>query len=115
MLGELPLALAWPIGTEPGSLRHAFGFGDGCVCTSRLRAIDAARKWGLDFARLGSVEAIVGCVSAGLGVTLLPRALLRNAEIETSSVPPLRLVLAYRVERQLEALRIAQSLRESMS
>lgn len=113
-LGELPLALAWRYDKDPEKLQQAFVFGEGCVCTDRLRSINVSRNWGLEFTRLGSLEAIVGCVSAGLGVALLPRAVLHRPELELSGIPPLRLVLAYRIERQLDAIQLARSLRASL-
>jgi LysR family transcriptional regulator, cell division regulator len=113
-LGELPLALAWRFDSTPEKFQQAFVFGEGCVCTDRLRSIDASRNWGLEFTRLGSLEAIVGCAAAGLGVALLPRAVLRHPELELSSVAPLRLILVYKIERQLDAIQLARSIRANL-
>jgi DNA-binding transcriptional LysR family regulator len=49
----------------------------GCSYRERLQAILARHgAVGLRQLEFGTLEAIVGCVSAGLGITLLPRALI---------------------------------------
>jgi LysR family transcriptional regulator, cell division regulator len=55
--------------------------GPGCAYRSRLEDL-LARRGVTAAARMefGTIEAIVGCVEAGLGVTLLPRGLLEDAD-----------------------------------
>lgn len=56
----------------------------GCSYRARLEAVLAAR--GLPTVRLvefGSLDAILGCVAAGIGVTLLPRAVVQAAATDT--------------------------------
>jgi len=49
----------------------------GCSYRQRLEAVFARRGLvGLKTLEFGTLEAIVGCIGAGLGVTLLPRALM---------------------------------------
>jgi DNA-binding transcriptional LysR family regulator len=54
--------------------------GPGCSYRQRLEDL-LARRGIIGFSRLefGTLEAIIGCVSAGLGVTLLPRSVLESA------------------------------------
>jgi DNA-binding transcriptional LysR family regulator len=55
----------------------------GCSYRQRLEEILARRGVGdVRMLEFGTVEAILGCVTAGLGVTLLPRSLVRVAERE---------------------------------
>ena len=52
----------------------------GCSYRRKLEEILAARGvTGLRILEFGTIETILGCVAAGLGVTLLPRALAREA------------------------------------
>jgi DNA-binding transcriptional LysR family regulator len=55
----------------------------GCSYRQRLDEILARRGVGdVRMLEFGTIEAILGCVAAGLGVTLLPRSLVRVAERE---------------------------------
>jgi DNA-binding transcriptional LysR family regulator len=55
----------------------------GCSYRQRLEEILARRGVGdVRMLEFGTIEAILGCVAAGLGVTLLPRSLVRMAERE---------------------------------
>lgn len=48
-------------------------------CSYRQRLLDWLRKEGIQIAQIneyGSFEAIIGCVAAGMGISLLPRAVL---------------------------------------
>jgi len=98
-LDPLPLALATAAGLDPHLVSHAFGFGDGCVCSTRMRAIANRNGWTMKFSELGSLDAIIGCVTAGLGVAVLPRAVLEHRDLELATVPPLKLVMIHRPER----------------
>jgi DNA-binding transcriptional LysR family regulator len=52
----------------------------GCSYRQRLEEILARRgAVGTRLLEFGTIEAILGCVAAGLGVTLLPRALVRDS------------------------------------
>ena len=55
--------------------------GPGCAYRSRLEDL-LARRGVTSAGRMefGTIEAIIGCVEAGLGVTLLPRGLLEDAD-----------------------------------
>jgi len=67
--------------------------GPGCAYRDRLEALLADRGVH-DAVRLefGTLDAIIGCLEGGLGITLLPRALLlpaaRSGRIRLSAVPP---------------------------
>jgi DNA-binding transcriptional LysR family regulator len=53
----------------------------GCSYRQRLESVLAERGIvGLRWLEFGTIEGIVACVAAGIGVTLLPRALLEPAE-----------------------------------
>jgi DNA-binding transcriptional LysR family regulator len=55
----------------------------GCSYRQRLEEILARRGVGdVRMLEFGTIEAILGCVAAGIGVTLLPRSLVRVAERE---------------------------------
>lgn len=55
-------------------------FRSGCSYRARLEAIVAGRGIvGVRRLELGSVDGILGCVAAGIGVTLLPRAVVADA------------------------------------
>jgi LysR family transcriptional regulator, cell division regulator len=64
----------------------------GCSYRQRLETLLAAR--GIVDARaleFGSLDAIVGCVAAGIGITLLPRGMVaaaRSAEVALHTLPP---------------------------
>ena len=68
-------------GSEPPTRRgplSVFTFREGC--SYRQRLLDWLRGEGVQLAQLneyGSFEAIIGCVAAGMGVSLLPRAVLQ--------------------------------------
>ncbi len=52
----------------------------GCSYRRKLEEVLAARGvTGLRILEFGTIETILGCVAAGLGVTLLPRAIVRDA------------------------------------
>ncbi|KAF1048796.1 LysR family transcriptional regulator [Xylophilus sp.] len=58
-------------------------FQAGCSYRQRLEALLAG--WGIVTARpleLGSLDAIIGCVAAGIGITLLPRGVVAPAATE---------------------------------
>jgi LysR family transcriptional regulator, cell division regulator len=64
----------------------------GCSCRQRLETVLATR--GIVDVRVlefGSLDAIVGCVSAGIGITLLPRAVVaeaaRGGEVRLHDLP----------------------------
>jgi DNA-binding transcriptional LysR family regulator len=67
--------------------------GPGCAYRDRLEAFLADRG-AYDVVRLefGTLDAIIGCLEGGLGITLLPRSLLQSAakagRIHLSAVPP---------------------------
>jgi DNA-binding transcriptional LysR family regulator len=65
----------------------------GCAYRQRLESVLAAR--GLVDVRIlefGSLDAIIGCVSAGIGITLLPRSVVADAaragEVMLHELPP---------------------------
>jgi DNA-binding transcriptional LysR family regulator len=65
----------------------------GCSYRQRLEAILAARGVvGVRLLEFGSLDAIIGCVGAGLGITLLPRSVLeparRAGRIAIHALPP---------------------------
>lgn len=65
----------------------------GCSYRERLEAILARRGVvGLRRLEFGTLEAIVGCVASGLGVTLLPKALIgpvwRDGRVAVHALPP---------------------------
>lgn len=65
----------------------------GCSYRQRLEEILTRRGVvGLRRLELGTIDAILGCVAAGLGVTLLPRALLeparRAGRVSAHALPP---------------------------
>jgi DNA-binding transcriptional LysR family regulator len=65
----------------------------GCSYRLRLEALLARRgAVGVRVLEFGTLEAILGCVGAGLGVTLLPRALVENArrtgQVGVHDLPP---------------------------
>jgi len=63
----------------------------GCSYRQRLEAMLAARGVvGVRLLEFGTIDAILGCVAAGLGVTLLPRSILAAAQgrIVVHELPP---------------------------
>ncbi|WP_424813892.1 LysR substrate-binding domain-containing protein [Roseococcus sp. YIM B11640] len=55
----------------------------GCSYRQRLEELLARRGVGeVRMLEFGTIEAILGCVAAGIGITLLPRSLVRGAERE---------------------------------
>jgi DNA-binding transcriptional LysR family regulator len=65
----------------------------GCSYRHRLEELLARRGVvGLRILEFGTLEAIFGCVAAGLGITLLPRALLgavwQNGRVHVHPLPP---------------------------
>lgn len=65
----------------------------GCSYRARLERVLASRGvTGLRLLEFGTIEAILGCVSAGLGLTLLPRSLaaeaLRGRRVSLHELPP---------------------------
>lgn len=65
----------------------------GCSYRERLEALLARRGVaGLRRLEFGTLEAIVGCVAAGLGLTLLPKALIgpvwRDGRVRVHELPP---------------------------
>ncbi len=75
-------AADWPTLTSAAALARrgpvaVFTFREGC--SYRQRLLDWLRGEGIQVAQLneyGSFEAIIGCVAAGMGISLLPRAVL---------------------------------------
>ncbi len=64
-------------------------------CSYRLRLVEVLARRGIVAPRLlefGTIEAILGCVAAGLGVTLLPRRLVAQAQhagrVKAHDLPP---------------------------
>jgi DNA-binding transcriptional LysR family regulator len=79
---ELVIASAanCPIGSEIGPGCRILVKGPGCAYRGRLEALLA--EMGIrDVGRMefGTLDAIVGCLESGLGITLLPRSLLQDA------------------------------------
>jgi len=102
LVGELAFREELVIAAAPGvkSLKQLLGAsqlkilvkGPGCAYRSRLEELLARR--GLTptgVMEFGTLEAIVGCVEAGLGITLLPRGLLelpeRNGRLSILRLP----------------------------
>ncbi len=58
-------------------------FRSGCTYRSHLETLLAARGLiGVRRLEFGTLDGIIGCVAAGIGVTLLPRAVVANAAAE---------------------------------
>lgn len=77
---EEELVLASARGAGPEARRVLFTFRRGC--SYRAKAEAWARELGcvpLRIQEFGSLDAILGCVAAGMGVALLPRAVVRRA------------------------------------
>jgi DNA-binding transcriptional LysR family regulator len=65
----------------------------GCSYRQRLETVLAARGIvGVRALEFGSLDAIVGCVSAGIGITLLPRSVVgeaaRTGDVALHALPP---------------------------
>lgn len=110
-LGRLPLALFRPMDRTPETLEQAFAFGTGCVCRARLEGIIHRRRWNMRVVELGSIDAILGCVEAGIGVTLMPEMLGAGRAVAAESVGQLGLVLICRAEADAMAQALAASCR----
>lgn len=106
-LDRVPLALARIRGPRP--VRQLFGFGEGCVCTSRLRTAAEQRGWTAPLTRLTSVDAITGAVAAGLGATVLPRSVLDGRGLQLDGVADLTLVLVHRPDTLHSALQLRRA------
>lgn len=106
-LDHIPLALFLPPDRAPETLEQAFAFGIGCVCRARLEALVHRRRWSMRTVELGSVEAIFGCVAAGLGITVLPRMLGADRMVEAKPAGHLDLFLIYRPEVDCKARALA--------
>jgi DNA-binding transcriptional LysR family regulator len=94
---DLVLLTAAPI----RSLAELAGIGDLRIvvlrrgCSYRQRLEEVLARHGMPAPRLlefGTLEAVIGCVAAGLGVTLLPRALIgtvwREGRVAAHALPP---------------------------
>lgn len=91
-------AADWPTLNNAADLARrgplsVFTFREGC--SYRQRLLDWLRGEGVQLAQLneyGSFEAIIGCVAAGMGVSLLPRAVLQvhlaAGTLRTHPTPP---------------------------
>ena len=95
-LAPEPLVLAIPKGAKPERLDQAFVFGPGCICRARLEALLKRRRATPRLVEIGSVEAMIGLVAAGLGTALLPRRLVTAPGIDAEEVAPLDLFLVHR-------------------
>lgn len=91
----LVTSTAHPPITSPGDLasRTLLVFRNGC--SYRARFVQWLHEEGVlpvKVMEFGTLEGIVGCVAAGLGVTLLPRAVVRQKEAEGTlrchAIPP---------------------------
>lgn len=100
-LDGIPLALLRPVGVPIETVGQAFTFADGCVCRERLDAVLRERRLGVRIVELGSVEGILGCVAAGLGVALLPETLARRDGIAVERIGRLDLFIASRPEAEV--------------
>lgn len=105
-LDSVPLALLHPSELPAERADQAFTFAAGCVCRERLDLLLRERRIGARIVELGSVEAILGCVAAGLGVALLPETLARRDGIAAERVGHIDLFVAHRpeAERQVRGL-----------
>jgi len=72
----------------------------GCVCRERLEGLIKRRHWTTRITQLASVDAILGCVEAGLGVALLPELLLRDHVISARPCGQLDLSIICRAEAE---------------
>ena len=101
-LDSIPLALLRPAGVPAEAAGQAFTFAAGCVCRERLDAVLRERRIGARIVELGSVEGILGCVAAGLGVALLPEMLARRDGITAERVGQLDLFVGSRPEAEMQ-------------
>lgn len=97
-VGSERLALLHAPAMRPEAARQAFAFGPGCICRERLEALLRRRRIAARIVELGSVEAILDCVAAGLGLALMPRALAEKGRIAAEEAGTLNLRLLHRVE-----------------
>jgi LysR family transcriptional regulator, cell division regulator len=91
----LPLALFRPADRAAEGVDQAFAFSSGCVCRARLEALIHQRRWSHRIIELASVDAILGCVEAGLGVALLPATLHERRRVASEPAGQLDLSLIY--------------------
>ncbi|AMB43952.1 LysR family transcriptional regulator [Methylobacterium sp. AMS5] len=99
-LDSIPLALLRPAGMPAETAGQAFTFAAGCICRERLNQVLRERRIGARIVELGSVEGILGCVAAGLGVALLPEMLARQDGIAAERVGRLDLFVGSRPEAE---------------
>jgi DNA-binding transcriptional LysR family regulator len=71
------------LATRPADMLKVLVFRSGCSYRARLEALLAARGL-VNVRRLefGTLDGIIGCVGAGIGVTMLPRAVVAKAAAE---------------------------------
>lgn len=101
-LDSIPLALLRPTGVPIEAVGQAFTFAAGCVCRERLDRLLRERRIGARIVELGSVEGILGCVAAGLGVALLPEMLARRDGLAVERVGRLDLFIGSRPEAETQ-------------
>jgi DNA-binding transcriptional LysR family regulator len=96
----------------PESGPTALVFRTGCTYRQRLEQVLAEFGWpSATRFELGTLDGMVGCVAAGMGITLLPRAVVeRNENIRIHALAPElarveTLFIARRVAHQYSALR----------
>jgi DNA-binding transcriptional LysR family regulator len=111
-LRPIPLALFMPIDRPPEQLEQAFAFGHGCVCRARLETILHRRRWAPRIVELGSVDAILGCVEAGIGIALLPQALEKGRSVIAQPSGRLDLSLVFRPETETMARGFGSTLQQ---
>lgn len=97
-LSQIPLALFGPI--DGAVLDRALAFGEGCVCRARLETLLQRRHRSPRIIELDSVDAILGCVEAGIGMALLPQALDEGRAVTTEPCGKLDLNLVCRPDAQ---------------
>lgn len=99
-LERIPLALFRPLDKVFDTLDRAFAFGDGCVCRARLETFLQRRHRSVRIVEVGSVDAILGCVEAGIGMALLPQALNKGRTVVSDPCGTLDLNLVCRPEAE---------------
>lgn len=110
-LDSIPLAFLRPAGEAAETAGQAFSFAEGCVCRERLGTLLRERRISARIVELGSVEGILGCVAAGLGVALLPQVVARHDGIAAERVGRIDLFVASRPEAELEVRAFVSSYR----